>query len=51
MDSKDYEKCHYLLHILDLHLDNLIKFLCQYNKMMKANNDSQNRHGARQQDA
>ncbi len=30
MDSKDYEKCHYLLHILDLHLDNLIKIACQY---------------------
>jgi hypothetical protein len=30
MDSKDYEKCHYLLQILNLHLDNLIEISCQY---------------------
>ncbi len=30
VDSKDYVKCHYLLHILDLHLDNLIEISCQY---------------------
>jgi hypothetical protein len=50
MDSKDYEKCHYLLHIIDLHLDNLIKISCIH-KMMRADNDSQKLHGARQQDA